>query len=41
MFWNLAVLITVPLFLSFKCNCKCINFKIINYLKLNVWQRKL
>ena len=27
--------------LSFKCNCKCINFKIMNYLKLDVWQRKL
>lgn len=30
---------TVPLSLSFKCNCKCINFKIMNYLKLGVWQR--
>ena len=41
LFWTWAVLVTVPLSLSFKYNCKCINFKIMNYLKLDVWQRKL
>ena len=38
LFWNWAVLVTVPPFLSFKCNRKYINFKIINYLKLDIWQ---